>query len=238
MPPTRTEKEAARPTHLFMRIYPYPRSQFATAFAHLRSIGIRCTRTESRACPEPRTHDLDWIKRAVLNMVREELQAPDPSRILEDLPVGRSPPCRLRHQRTCSLGAASGNPRYVDRMDRRCKDAQAAEGTIKTQLAALDARLASYLELRPAALGRFPGQSMNSGALWNAVALAEIARRRSPARTCRPGDRLLSKKGEKSIGHVKGRLATLTRSPDMLLRKLSVGSMVAEEGLEPPTRGL
>ena len=125
------------------------------------------------------------------------------------------------------------------RIDRASKEARIEEAKLQAQLDALNAGAGSTVELHPAALKRYlqtveelrslVERNMSAGDGETARVLRELVER---VVVHPPGP------GEVTNVEVKGRLTALTGLPDVLLRRVSGGTAVAEEGLEPPTRGL
>ena len=217
---------------------------------------VRCSRhKESRTCPDPRTHYLDTIEATVLDMLRRELQQPDHieaflqayqqerRRLAADTIQERA---RLE-RKLKEIGEKLD--RMTDlllqgigdtvRIDRASKEARREEAKLQAQLDALNASSVGTVELHPAAMKHYlqtveelrglVERNMSAGDGDTARVLRELVER-VVVHPSQPG-------GAPTV-EVKGRLAALTGLPDVLLRRVSGGVAVAEEGLEPPTRGL
>ena len=217
---------------------------------------VRCSRhKESRTCPDPRTHYLDTIEATVLDMLRRELQHPD--HIEAFLQTYQQERRRLAadaiNERTRLERKILDIGMKLDRMtallvqgigdavciDRASKEARTEEAKLQAQLDALNASSVGTVELHPAAMKCYlqsveelhglVERNMSGGDGETARVLRELVERV----VVHP-----PKLGKEPTVEVKGRLAALTGLPDVLLRRKSGGSAVAEEGLEPPTRGL
>ena len=218
---------------------------------------VRCSRArESGSCPAPHTFWLDTIERTVLGTLRSELTAPDA--IAEYVRVYHEERKRL------AAGATSDRQRLQRRYDELSREIdRLVDGIAKghgdpavlgprsteanEERKAIAARIAdmgapvNLVALHPAVIERYHQQisildiSLAAGIANGDQKAAEALRDLVESVTVRPGQN-----GPGSIEiEISGRLTALVGEkayPNGLAA--SSGLVVAEDGFEPPTRGL
>ncbi|MHB2165860.1 recombinase family protein [Alsobacter sp. R-9] len=229
-------------------------SGFATAGVdRSQRVRIRCSRhAESGTCPDPRSYYLSWVEGTVLRALKSELR--DRRAIYEAA-------SRYRHERAAHLEANRLRRIEVDarlsalteemdrltdflargvgdpiRIDQRCQQGRIEEETLRAELSALDdaaddlvpepATVTDYLrtvtEFRTRAKrGTVAADSPEAVSLRALVKSVVLVPRRDEGRI---------------EVEITARLRPLCRKPKG--SGLSGGTLVAEEGLEPPTQGL
>jgi site-specific DNA recombinase len=243
-----------KPKHLFSGLLRCAACNSGMAVAGKDKSGrtrLRCSRHhESGDCPDPKTFYLDIIEQSVLCALKREMRKPaalaeyvrayreewqrltatadqQRKRIDRRLAEIDRELARVTDLMIKGIGA-------VDRLDARAKELQAEERRLK-QEAAITPRSASAIALHPALLARF-GQQIDQleGILTEAAAarspsaeaIRNLVRRIIIGRDDRNGQAVID---------IEGSLNALMQEQR---RNTVWGSMVAEEGLEPPTYGL
>ena len=216
-------------------------------------VRIGCTRhVQSRTCPKPRTWYLDVVEEQVIGLLRGELQKP----AMLDLYVSEYNKARAEYAagmlrrrsrletRIKQLDAEVSRlidfvARGIGNTDRlaadyeaRCEELAAAKAELEDEPPAITpvmlhpAALVGY-RLDLAKLAKVMGTDTSSETTRYAEILRGLIETVTISETAR---------GQMEIT-VAGKLRALIDAPT-LKRRLSGGAVVAEEGLEPPTRGL
>ena len=212
---------------------------------------LRCSRHhESGDCPDPKTYYLDVIEQSVLGALKRELRKP--AALAEYARAYRDEWQRLtatadqqRKRIDRRLGEINRELTRVtdlmikgigalDRLDARAKELQAEERRLKAE-AAITPRSASTIALHPALLARF-GEQINQ---IEAILTEAVAVRSPSAEAIRNLVRRVTIGRDDTNGQaiidIEGSLNALMQEQR---GNKAWGSMVAEEGLEPPTYGL
>ncbi|MGN7869423.1 recombinase family protein [Paracoccus sp. 22332] len=216
-------------------------------------VRIGCTRhMQSRTCPAPRTWYLDQIEDHVIGMLRAELDKPDLLALyIAEYNRTRAELAAAQNKRRAGLERAIGNLDAevgrivqfvakgigdVDRLaadyDAKCKELAALRVELATEPEPVNA-----VTLHPQAMAGYRKDLQEIAPLMGADqsgsrnVYGDALRRLIDSVTI----------GETSAGQmevtVAGRLRALIEAPNMQ-RRFSGGTMVAEEGFEPPTQGL
>ncbi|API60902.1 recombinase family protein [Tardibacter chloracetimidivorans] len=218
---------------------------------------IRCTAQAERGdCPDPATFYLDTVEKAVLDGLRGELVHPtimteyvreyhaERQRLAADT-ISRRADIERRlaaidkeaERVTDWLVKGVGD---VDRLDRRAKELMVEESALREQLAS-SGEAPNIVTLHPQALKRYEqqlgelhsalGRALEHGVQEAADAVRDLVSSITLARATDGGIAI----------DIEGRLNALlgpVAYPNSRHTAVSGGVMVAEEGLEPPTRGL
>lgn len=214
---------------------------------------IECTRHSlSRSCPAPRTWYLDLVEEAVIGLLRKELDKPDLLKLyVAEYNRARAEFAAANLQRRSKFERRvkqldSEISRLVQFVTRGIGDTDRIAQEYETKCAELaDARLELSLEPAPLdavtlhpmamdgyrkdllALAPIMGSDHSSGSSSFASTLRKLIESVTISETAQ---------GQMEVT-ITGHLRALIDAP-RLSRKYSGGTMVAEEGLEPPTRGL
>ncbi len=232
-------------------------SGMTSAGSDKQGVRVRCSRArESGDCPDPKTFYLATIEAAVLSGLRQELRKPDViAEYVREYHTERkrlaasANDARIKLERRLAeidqeasrcidyLVKGFGN---LERIAARSKELGIEEAKVRSELAkapapinvvALHPKILLQYEAQIANLQKATAGSLASGDTKAAEALRELI------------ERVVVFRNEERTGgvlvEITGRLNALMGErawPNGV--RSSVGSMVAEEGLEPPTRGL
>jgi site-specific DNA recombinase len=216
-------------------------------------VRIRCSRhAESGTCPDPRTYYLSWVESTVLGALRNELRScvriqESASRYRREraaqLEANRLRRIEVRerldslndemNRLTDFLARGVGDP---IRIDQRCHQGRIEEEALRAELLALD-DAADDLEPHPATVTDYfrtvsELRSRTKRATVDADSPETVTLRRIVIKAVL----VPNKEGDETDVEINVRLRPLCRKRHDA--HLSVGLMVAEEGLEPPTQGL
>jgi DNA invertase Pin-like site-specific DNA recombinase len=228
---------------------------------HGATTRIRCSRVrESGTCTNTMKYPLDRIERAAVEGVRNLLSHPEVlARYVEVYrqerrdTIAAATRSRARLEKRVA-DARSGTKRLIDVLARGTLPVEVVEARVaemendrrqaEAELAQLDAA-EPVVELHPQAITHY---ASNVTVLANRLNTAAMERDTEVINAFRDLIRAIvvlpRVPGEETVIEVRGRLAALTGAPIQPAGKLVVGSTfrgdptVAEEGLEPPTRGL
>jgi site-specific DNA recombinase len=243
-----------KPRHLFSGLLRCAACSSGMAVAGKDKSGrtrLRCSRHhESGDCPNPKTYYLDVIEHSVLSALKRELRKP--VALTEYVRVYREEWQRLtanadqqRKRIERRLGEIDRELARitdlmirgigaVDRLDARAKELQYEERRLKAE-ATITPRAASTIALHPALLARFEHQINQLETIVVDVAIARSPSSEAIRNLVRRITIGRDENSGQAIIDIEGSLNALMHEQ----KKNKVwGSMVAEEGLEPPTYGL
>jgi site-specific DNA recombinase len=228
---------------------------------HGATTRIRCSRVrESGTCTNALKYPLDRIERAAVEGVRKLLAHPEIlARYVQVYRQERldalAAVTRTRSQIERRIAdARSGVERLIDALARgklpvevvevRVAEMEGERRQAEAELAQMEAA-EPVIELHPQAIAHYSSNVTVLASRLNTAAMERDAEVINAFRALIDAIVVLPRHaGEDTVIEVRGRLAALTGAPIQPAGKLVVGSTirgaptVAEEGLEPPTRGL